>query len=41
MLASTLYGWDVVVAEELEKWKVPGLAVAVVHNGESWSKVYS
>ncbi|CRG82970.1 Serine/threonine-protein kinase TOR1 [Talaromyces islandicus] len=40
MLAATLHGWDVVVAAELEKWKVPGLAVSVVHNGDSWSKAY-
>jgi hypothetical protein len=31
--------FDVLVKEELEKWKVPGLSIAIIQNSEVYSKV--
>lgn len=31
--------FDTLVSELLEKWKVPGLSIAVVHKSQSYSKV--
>ncbi|KAH8703836.1 beta-lactamase/transpeptidase-like protein [Talaromyces proteolyticus] len=38
--ATDLADWDDLVLKALEKWKVPGMSVAVVHEGESWAKAY-
>ncbi|CAI7671999.1 unnamed protein product [Penicillium viridicatum] len=31
---------DVLVQQQMDKWKVPGLSIAVVHGSSTWSKAY-
>jgi hypothetical protein len=30
---------DVLVQQQMDKWKVPGLTMAIVHGSSTWSKV--
>ncbi|KXG53303.1 Beta-lactamase-related protein [Penicillium griseofulvum] len=32
--------FDVLVQQQMDKWKVPGLSMAVVHGSNTWSKAY-
>ncbi|KAJ5868925.1 hypothetical protein N7534_003478 [Penicillium rubens] len=32
--------FDALVQQQMDKWKVPGLSMAVVHGSSTWSKAY-
>jgi hypothetical protein len=32
-------GFDTLVKEQLEKWKVPGLSIAIIHGPNTYTKV--
>jgi CubicO group peptidase (beta-lactamase class C family) len=32
--------FDALVQQQMDKWKVPGLSIAVVHGSSTWSKVW-